>query len=548
MGAAGVLSARVPARRTQGDHLSIFVRQLPFAAVTLAIILAVAVFDNELLGDDRFFAAVVLTVAATALALLLPWTRLPRWSTAVVPVMDICAVAFAEAAGFESYVLVLLPVLWMATRFGRSGVAISIALGTAAAWAPELLTGADAAVTDLNRQVLGPAVLTAAGIYLHLSEKRSTARRNLLGRQSALIEETLRDARAQQLLLGGILNTIDVGVVAMDAQGRVTHINRAHAKVIAGRYRVGDPVDVHAGIDGFRADGVTPLGHDGSPLVRASRGETIDRELTFWEEGDGSRRAFRVSAAPLLDEDGNWAGAVVAYQDLTAETSALAQREDFVSSVSHELRTPLTSVLGYLELALEQPVPETVRAHLRVVERNTERLQRLIGDLLTAAQTRAGEIALTAVSVDLREVVAEAVQSQGPRAANHGVVLANRATDPCVVHGDRIQLNQVTDNLVSNAIKYTEPGGTVTVTLDVEGDEAHLAVRDTGIGISEDDQGHIFDRFYRAAPVRRGTVPGTGLGLHISRQLVEAHGGRIELTSTPGKGTTVDVYLPRERR
>ncbi|GAA4286960.1 sensor histidine kinase [Georgenia daeguensis] len=549
MGAAGVLSARAPAPRTQGDHLSIFVRQLPFAAVTLAIILAVAIFDNALLGDDRFFAAVVLTVVATALSLLLPWSRLPRWSTVVVPVMDICAVAFAEAAGFESYVLVLLPALWMATRFGRTGVVISIGLGTAAAWGPELLTAAEAAITDLNRQVLGPAVLTAAGIYLHLSEKRSTARRTLLGRQSALIEETLRDARAQQLLLGGILNTIDVGVVAMDAHGRVTHINRAHARVIAGRYRVGDPVDVHAGIDGYRADGVTPLGHDGSPLVRASRGETIDRELTIWEETDGSRRAFRVSAAPLLDEDGNWAGAVVAYQDLTAETSALAQREDFVSSVSHELRTPLTSILGYLELALEQPgVPESARAHLRVVQRNTERLQRLIGDLLTAAQTRAGEIALTAVSVDLREVVAEAVQSQSPRAASRGVVLENLATEPCVVHGDRIRLNQVTDNLVSNAIKYTERGGTVTLTLGVEGDEAHLSVRDTGIGISADDQEHIFDRFYRASSVRSGNVPGTGLGLHISRQLVEAHGGRIELTSATGKGTTMDVYLPRERR
>jgi signal transduction histidine kinase len=117
-----------------------------------------------------------------------------------------------------------------------------------------------------------------------------------------------------------------------------------------------------------------------------------------------------------------------------------------------------------------------------------------------------------------------------------------------VVHGDRTRLNQVTDNLLSNAIKYTERGGTVTVTLGVAGDQAHLSVRDTGIGISEDDQERIFDRFYRASTVRRGAVPGTGLGLHISRQLVEAHGGRIELTSAAGKGTTMDVYLPRERR
>ncbi|WP_418605397.1 sensor histidine kinase [Georgenia sp. SUBG003] len=517
--------------------------------MTLALILGVAIFRGDLLGDGYFFVTVVLTVGATALSLLVPWQRLPRWAAGVVPLMDIGAVAFAGAAGVSSFALILLPALWMATSYGAPGVVTAVVLGTAAAWGPEILTPVEVTVKDLNRQVLGPAVLVAAGIYLHLAERRAAAHRNLLGRQSALVEETLQDARAQQRLLTAILNTIDVGVVALDARGRVTHINRAHAKVIAGKYKVGDPVVTHAGINGFRADGVTPLGRDGSPLVRASRGESIDRELTFWQEADGTRRALRVSAAPLLDEDGAWAGAVVVYQDLTAETSALAQREDFVSSVSHELRTPLTSVLGYLELAMEDPeLPADARAHLEVVVRNTDRLQRLIGDLLTAAQTKAGEIAMTATPVDLRDVVAEAVHSQRPRAAQHAVSVENRATLPCVVEGDRMRLTQVVDNIVSNAIKYSEPGGTVTVSLDVGADEARLRVRDTGIGISETDQEHLFERFYRARTVRRGAVPGTGLGLHISRQLVEAHGGRIELTSELGEGTTVDVHLPRGRR
>ncbi|WP_170037255.1 sensor histidine kinase [Georgenia soli] len=513
------------------------------------IILGVAVFEEDLLGDHYFFVAVVLTVVATAMSLLVPWLRLPRWAAAVVPVMDICAVGFAQTAGFSSYVLILLPALWMATAYGGYGVAVAVVLGSAAAWGPEILTPIAPTIEDINRQILGPAVLVAAGIYLHLAERRSAAHRNLLGRQSTLIEETLHDARTQQRLLAGILNTIDVGVVAMDAHGRVTHINRAHARVIAGRYKVGDPVDIHAGVDGFRADGVTPLGPDGSPLVRASRGETIDRELTFWEEADGSRRALRVSAAPLLDDEGALTGAVVVYQDLTAETNALAQREDFVSSVSHELRTPLTSVLGYLELATEEPgLPQRARQHLQVVARNADRLQRLIADLLTAAQTKAGEIAMTATPVDLRDVVSEAVHSQAPRAEQHAVTVESRATTPCVVEGDRMRLTQVVDNIVSNAIKYSNPGGTVTVSLDADDEQAHLQVRDTGIGISAADQEHLFERFYRARAVRRGVVPGTGLGLHISRQLVEAHGGRIILSSAIGEGTTVDVYLPRGRR
>ncbi len=247
-GAPHARTAALPARQ-----LGVLIRQLPFAAVTVAIILAVAVFDDELLGNGLFFAAVVLTLVASALAVLVPWPRLPRWYAAIVPLLDIAAVAFAGAAGFTSYVLVLLPALWMSTAYGAAGVVVAILAGTGAAWGPELLTGAPAEFTDLNRQVLGPAVLTAAGVYLHLSERRSLARRDLLARQSALVEETLRDARAQQRLLGAILNTIDVGVVALDADGHVTLINRAHATVIGGRYRVGDHVAVHAGIDGFGA-------------------------------------------------------------------------------------------------------------------------------------------------------------------------------------------------------------------------------------------------------------------------------------------------------
>ncbi len=540
-------SRRVAAPRAAGGHLSVFLRQLPFASVMLVIVVGVAVFDALLLSDDHFFTGLILALAATALSIIVPWRRMPRPWVALVPLLDMVAIAFLGESGFRSSSLLVLPVLWMASSFGARGLVLAVLAGGAAAWGSDLLDPTGFEPLEVQRLFLMPAVLAAVGLYVHLAERRSTARRDLLGRQSALVEEALSDARRQQRILEGILNTIDVGVVTLDADGRITTINRAHAAVVGSRLKIGDHVTVHGGVDGYAADGTTPLGTEGSPLVRVSRGEALERELTWWDQGDGTRRAFRISGAGLRDDDGAWAGAVVAYQDLTDEMAALAQREDFVSSVSHELRSPLTSMLGYLELALDDPhLPGPVRSHLQVVERNSERLERLIADLLTAAEARSAPVQLVRAALDLSEVVAEAVQNQLPRADAAEVTLRNHVATSCVIGGDRTRLTQVVDNLVSNAIKYSLPGGTVTLSLERDATSVRLVVADRGIGIAEADQEKLFSRFYRAETVRQGPVAGIGLGLHISQLIVERHGGRIELASTLGVGTTVEIVLPTE--
>ncbi|MFC7404580.1 sensor histidine kinase [Georgenia alba] len=528
------------------SEVSIFVRHLPFAAVMLALIFRTAAVDPETLGHQYFFVAMVLGIVATAASLIVPWRRLPAWSAALVALADMAVVAFVEASGVQCSILLVLPVLWLASAYGTAGVVVSVIAGLGAVWLPEAIAWPEPPDITAERHTLVPMVLAATAIYVALAERRSAARRALLSRQSALVEEALDAANAHDVLLRGILNTIDVGVVALDADGRITHINRRAAGLLRDIYKVGDYAVRSS--RALAADGVTPLGVDGSPTVRAARGETIDRELIYLVRG-GTRMAMRVSAESLQDDGGARTGAVVVYQDVTAETEALAQREEFVSAVSHELRTPLTSILGYLELADDaRDVPEEVRAHLRVVARNTERLLRLISDLLTAAQTRDGQIALFATPVDLREVISDAVLTHRPRAQDRGVQVVNRATRPCVVNGDRTRLGQVVDNIVSNAIKYSDEGSTVVLDLAVEGKTAHLSVRDQGIGIAQEEQQRVFSRFYRGRDVRSGPLPGTGLGLHITRQLVEAHGGEIGLVSAPGEGTTVDIYLPVEER
>ncbi len=530
-------------RRGYSPH-TVFYRQLPFLAVSLVLLAAVVAYDPVYLRQPRFGAGLLVAIGASVLAIVVPWHRLPSPAAVLVPMADIVAVGLVVAGGYRASFLLVLPVLWMSAVHGAAGVVVSVAAATLAVWGGNLYAPS-IALGDLPRLILLPVVLVAVGVGTYLSERRSAARLDLLGRQSALIEETLADSHQQSRLLDSILNTIDVGVVALDKDGYITILNRAHAAAVEGRLKVGDHVSVHGGIDGYAADRKTPLGAGGSPLVRASRGEDIDRELTWWDHGEGRWIAYRVSAAQLADGAGRRAGAVVVYQDLTAEMAALAQREDFVSSVSHELRTPLTSVLGYLELAADEPTAtEGVRTHLRVAERNAERLLHLVADLLLAARTRERGVELDRSMTDLRNLVAESVQSQLPHARSAGLEVRHHLTEPCRLLGDRTRLGQVIDNVLSNAIKYTPRGGEVEVALWPGPDVARLTIRDTGIGIAAADQEKLFARFYRAPAVRQGSVPGTGLGLYLSRQIVEAHGGTMELTSVLGEGTSVEILLP----
>ncbi len=223
-------------------------------------------------------------------------------------------------------------------------------------------------------------------------------------------------------------------------------------------------------------------------------------------------------------------------------------KDEFVALISHDLRTPLTSIMGYVELVLDSDeLPESERAHLEVVDRNSERLLRLVNDLLFVARFEAGEMDLTFSRLDLSGVVRQAVQEAIPRAAVKHITLRSDVEDALVVSADRGRMFQLLDNLVGNAIKFTPEGGRVGVHLSEEGGSVKLEVADSGIGIAVEDQRHLFERFYRASNTRDGQVPGTGLGLYIAHAIVESHGGRIAVESEPGNGTRFCVDLPLVR-
>jgi len=294
-----------------------------------------------------------------------------------------------------------------------------------------------------------------------------------------------------------------------------------------------------------------PAGIDA--LVHAAQENGSDIRDWTYVAADGTHRAVSVAITPRTDDRGVHAGWNFVGTDVTEARETERMKDQFVSLISHELRTPLTSILGYLELVLDdedEPLTESQEGYLRTVERNAQRLLGLVGDLLFTAQVDAGRFTLKPESVDLAAVARAAEETVRVTAAGAGVeVLVDVPEDGLVVSGDAMRLGQACDNLVSNAVKFTPAGGRVTIRVHRSANPdgtpvAQLSVSDTGIGIPAGEQGRLFTRFFRASTAKRSAVAGVGLGLSITKAITTAHGGTLDLASAEGQGTTFTLTLP----
>ncbi|MEP6474988.1 MAG: ATP-binding protein, partial [Gemmatimonadota bacterium] len=256
----------------------------------------------------------------------------------------------------------------------------------------------------------------------------------------------------------------------------------------------------------------------------------VDRELDL----DGS--TVLANARPLPS-----GGAVLVLHDVTNLRLLETMRRDFVANVSHELKTPLTSIAGYAEtLVGDTPDPATTRKFLEVILGNARRMHRLVDDLLDLSRIESGGWVPEPEAVDLPDTAAEVFESFAERARAAGVTLAVEVTPGATtLTADPQSIRQIITNLVDNALRYTPPGGRVTVAAHRDGHDLVLEVSDTGSGIPAEHLPRLFERFYRVDPSRSRAEGGTGLGLAIVKHLVEAHGGTCSAESLLGQGTVI---------
>ncbi len=519
--------------------------QLPLS-VTMLLVTVLTLFLNPVLDlSTTFLSSLGVHLFLLAACALVPWGRLPARAVLVIPVLDCVAVGVTREAA-DQYLAVLgfllvFPVVWLASDGRRSGVLIGVLATILSTILPPVILGTGFDGPDFIRIVLLPVILGAVALTTSAIVNALALRRRQLEAQSCEVRDLLAASEDRERLLNTVLDTVSVGVCALDAQGRVSLMNH-HLSSHLGRTITGTltPED-HKELPVYGADRNHTLPMDRHPASRAARGESFTDELIWSGSGTG-QRAYSATSRLIRGSGGEHRGSVLAFTDVTALVEALSTKDQFVSSVSHELRTPLTSIMGYLDLALdEEGIDPEIEFYLAVAKRNAERLLNLVGDLLTVAS---GALTIEPRHADLAEVVGHSVQAAQPKAAAGGITLDLLAPGTATGYFDPDRLGQAVDNLVSNAIKYTPRGGTVTVEVSATGNELRCEVTDTGVGMSEEELDQAFTRFFRAANAHSSTIPGAGLGLAITRSIMENHRGHITLSSVPGQGTTAVLALP----
>ncbi|MDY6794227.1 MAG: ATP-binding protein [Actinomycetota bacterium] len=274
------------------------------------------------------------------------------------------------------------------------------------------------------------------------------------------------------------------------------------------------------------------------------KGDSLRNEMVLGTEPPSIYQVFWV---PLKDSVGDISGAVILLHDITYFIELDRMKSEFISIVSHELKTPLTSIRGFVRLLDAErvgPITDKQRHYLDIVQKQADSLTKLINDLLDLSKIEQGVIQVSTEAVDLKDVVEEVTQRLNNMACEKEVTLEiNVPPDMYEVEGDRERLAQVFMNLIHNAIKFTPPGGKVTVRAAPMDGECMVKVSDNGIGISAHDLPKIFNRFYQVDSSSTRQQSGTGLGLSITKQLINAHGGEMWVTSTEGKGTTFSFTL-----
>ncbi len=345
-------------------------------------------------------------------------------------------------------------------------------------------------------------------------------------------QEAFAQSQAQQQAL---FNSMIEGVLLLDRAGKIQLINQSLREFfqVAGEMR-GQTI-----LEAFRLAELSELA---SSLKKKKT--ILDAELELRGE---KNRCLQVNASTVLDRDGLEQGSIFVFHDLTRLKELENTRQEFVANVSHELRTPLSLIKGFAETLLDgvKDNPEVATRFLQNIDKHADRLLFLIEDLLTISRLESGQIALNCQAVDLHFLAERVVEDLNSRAAEKEIILENQISKKIMAIADADRLQQVFFNLVENAIKYGNPKGHVTLGGgEIAQNQIELFVQDDGPGIPAEARERIFERFYRVERARSRENGGTGLGLSIVKHIVQAHGGKVWVTSELNKSTTFFFTVP----
>jgi len=521
---------------------SVWLTQLVLAASVLITAVLVMVLQPATFGQWNFFVGTIAVVVLTLATLAVPWSRLPGPAVLAVPFADALAIGLVSSGtDLRLGYLWVFPVMWVAMHFRATALAAMLSL-------IGLILLVDTSIASSSIAALRVFVvlisLTFIGITAHLALRRTRSLRRLLRRQAGRLTATLGRRSDQERRTMEILNGIDTGIVRLSESGTVLAVNDAYSRLY-GLDQL-DPTLPARSVEYTGLRGM-PVPYSERPFSRASRGETFTDASVWLFTAEGEWRALSVTAKRLAARGDEDAGILLLVHDVTALTYAQRERERFTAMASHELKHPLTVMIGNAELALElDDLAPRTRERFESIIAASDRMLTMTESLVTTSRRGFGgrdEVD----DIDLRQIVLDSVASFRATAAAADIAIDVRADEALPIAADGFRLRQVVDNVVSNAIKYTQRDGEVRIRAMVDRVTVVLTVSDTGIGIGADDLPLVLTPYFRAAEAKE-KAGGTGLGLGISNDIVQAHGGTLSVESEAGAGTTVTVTLPLAER
>lgn len=353
-----------------------------------------------------------------------------------------------------------------------------------------------------------------------------------------------------------IIRYIADGVMVVDRKGLIQVINPAAQKLTGWEEKEALQLDYHSVLQLTTVQDQDIQGDDPIQQVVRTNKTVVNNDLTLTTRS-GKKVLLSLVVSPLGTDQGI-VGTIIVFRDITSEKAEERDKAEFISTASHEMRTPVASIEGYLALAMNPHVAQIddkARSYLSKAHEATQHLGRLFQDLLTISRAEDGRLANNPQPIEIVSFVQKLWEGQQPKATAKGIeylfgpqtqqVDSTKVLKPIFyAHIDPDRLSEVINNLIDNAIKYTQ-AGKVIVDITAEPDAIIITVKDSGVGIAKEDIPHLFQKFYRADNSYTREVGGTGLGLYISRKIMEQSNGHIWLESELGKGSTFFVQIPR---